>query len=385
MTAHVPRFNRRVLTVFLLVGLPILALGVGIVLAIGQVRLRDTFGQHLEQVARQTAAAVDAYVYRRILDVSLLARTPEVRREAAAGSVRPLQMAVVEQIDRAWRAAEGPPPEQAALLDNAAARYLADITSHDLIYREILLTDRYGRLVAASGPTTDYYQADEDWWQAAYDDGRRGRVSVTDVRWDESARVFAVEIAVPVQEPGGEGLAGVLKVVSDSREMLAIVGGLQLGATGEAMLLRDNGSIVFSRQPVEPNARFFATEPFLERVELMRAGDPDAGAYFRATTRGASARLVGVAASQLVRSFPNLTWYVAVTQAEDELLAPVRALGWYLLLALGLTAIAVLAFALWFSMRLAAPPVDVDMHLVEHPPVLHVGEAEEPAVERQGP
>ena len=82
-------------------------------------------------------------------------------------------------------------------------RTLTDIVAHDRIYREMILTDRQGRLIAASNPTTDYFQGDEDWWLAAFDDGRRGRVSIGDVRWDPSARAYAIEISAPVSGLGG--------------------------------------------------------------------------------------------------------------------------------------------------------------------------------------
>ena len=39
---------------------------------------------------------------------------------------------------------------------------------------------------------------------------------------------------------------------------------------------------------------------------------------------------------------------------------------------------AVLILALWFSMSLSAPPLEIDMHLVEHPPVQRIAD-EEPA------
>jgi hypothetical protein len=377
MTAHVPRLKARVLTVFLVVGLPILAVGVGIVLAIGQSRLSDSYGEHLQQVAQQTAAAVDAYVYRRLLDAALLGRVPDLRREAEAGSSRPLNMEAARTLDAEWQQnKQGPPAALASTLTNPAARFLADVVSHDTIYREILLTDRYGRLVAASNRTSNYYQGEEDWWKAAAGDGLRGRVMMSDVRWDDSARTYAIEIAAPVQQLGGEGLVGIVKVVADSREMLATVGGVQLGGTGEAVLLRDDGSILFSRRPVEPNARFFAAETLRDRVNVMRQGGPELGAHFRAQAPPDNSHwIVGLAASQLSRSYPNVSWIVAVSQSEQELLGPVRALGWYLLTVLALVAVAVLALALYFSMRLATT-VEEDLHLVEHPSVSHVGDSD---------
>ena len=182
MTAHVPHLNQRVLTVFLLVSLPALIVGTALVLRIGQGRLGDSYGRHLQDVAQQAAAGIDAYVYRRILDVSMLARTPDLRSQATAGSARPFDRAAAEAVDRAWQQGAKPPRVVEESLGNAASRYLKDLVAHDRIYREMILTDRQGRLVAASNPTTDYFQGDEDWWIAAVDDGRQGRVSIPCLR-----------------------------------------------------------------------------------------------------------------------------------------------------------------------------------------------------------
>jgi Cache domain len=379
MAAHVPHLNQRVLTVFLLISLPALVVGTALVLRIGQGRLGDSHGRHLQDVAQQAAAGIDAYVYRRILDVSLLARTPDLRAEATTGSSRPFDRAAAESVDRDWQQSGKAPGEVTAALDNAASRYLKDLVAHDRIYREMLLTDRHGRLVAASNPTTDYFQGDEDWWIAAVDDGRQGRVSTSDVRWDPSARVYAIEVSAPVPTPTDEGLAGVLKVVTDSRELLALVGNLQLGQTGGAWLLRRNGTIVFNRHTNNPNARFFATDALTTRIGALRESGPIGGTYFSARAQDGEKQIVAVAESQLGASYPSLTWLIAVSQAESELIAPVSMLGWYLLALVAFTALIVLGLALWFSVRLAAAPVDVDMHLVRHPPVSHVGElAQEP-------
>ena len=375
MSAHLPHLNKRVLAVFLVVGLPILALGIGIVLALGQARLTESYGRHLAQVAQQTASSVDAYVFRRLLDVSLIARTPDLRRDARLASARTFVPAETDALDKAWQQPGARPDALAALLQTPVSRYLADIVAHDRIYRELLLSDRHGRLVAASGPTTDYFQGDEDWFKTAIEGS--GQVMVTDVRWDESARVHAVEIAVPVPEPESDVLAGVLKVVTDSREMLAAVGGVEFGASGQAMLLRENGTIVFSRRTSDPSARFFASDDVQQTAQKLLAGGPEASNYFKASSPEGETQLIGLAASQLGRSYRHLNWIVAVTQSERESLAPVQAIGWYLLVVFGLTVAVVLLLALWFSVRLEAPAVEEDMHLVEHAPVSHVGDVDE--------
>lgn len=368
------RLNPRVLTVFLIVGLPLLALGVMVILWQGQARLTASQGEHLSQVAQQVASAVDAYVFRRTLDVSLVGRTPDLRAEAARGSAQPFSNEESARRARSW-------PD--AVWDTAASRYLADLVVHDRIYREALLTDRYGRVVAASHRADIAFVGDEDWWKSAAENGQRGGVSITDVRWDEVTRTHILEVAVPVEAPDAETLAGILKVVVDSRELLALVGGVSLGSTGDAVLLRDNGSIVFSRHTSDPNARFFARDALVARLDALRDLGPDAGTFFTSTA-GDTLRVVGLASSQLGLSYPNLGWIVAVSQAEDELLAPVRSLGWYLLLLVVLLAAMVLGVALYFSMRLAVPTDEVaPLHLVDHPVVGHVGDEEEPVAPRR--
>ena len=81
--------NTRVLTSVLLVGLPVLIVGTAIVLSIGQARLKDAQTLRLTEMAEYMAASTDAHMFRSILDGAVLARVPEIREAAAAGSARP--------------------------------------------------------------------------------------------------------------------------------------------------------------------------------------------------------------------------------------------------------------------------------------------------------
>jgi hypothetical protein len=366
------RINVRVFTGFLVVGLLLLAISSLFVLGIGQGRLRESYGASLSQVADHTAAAVDAYMFRRIIDASILARVPDVRDEAAAGTRRPFDLQATKALDLQWQQAAEVPPALKTIFSTRASSFLAEIGRDDPVYREVLVTDRYGRIVAASSKTSDYYQADEDWWRDAFGDGVHGRLTVTDVRWDESARVFAIEIAVPVAEPSSDTLAGVLKVITDIRELGAVIGGVRMGMTGDANLLREDGSFVFSLTRVEPNARYFATDLLRERLQAVQQGQTQASLSFDARAADGTVRLVGVAFSQLKASYPQLSWVVAVSQADSELFAPLRAQWASLIIVLALTALAVVLFALWFSMRLATPPPDSELHLVEHAPAARI-------------
>jgi hypothetical protein len=362
------RINYRVFTVFLAVGLVMLAAAGVVVVGAGQARLRASFGGHLADVATQTAASVDSYVYRRAIETSILAAVPDVQREAALASAVALDAAAVRQHDQQWQQ-HTIPEALAPLLRNAASTFLAETGRNDQTYRELVLADRHGRLAAASGKTTDYFQADEAWFTRAFGDGLRGRLNVGGVAWDDSAGTWALEISAPVPDPAGGQLAGVLKAVVDVREMAAAVSAMRLGDTGDAALVTDEGRIVLGALQPNVDTPFFAADLLRERMQGIARQETPPAIAFGALAPGGERRLVGVGISQLRASYPHLKWLVAVSQNESELFAPVRFQLWSLLGVLALTAIAVLGLALWFSLRLAAPPPDDELHLVRHPVV----------------
>lgn len=363
------RINYRVFTVFLGVGLFMLAAAGLVVVGAGQARLRASFGGHLADVATQTAASVDSYVYRRAIETSILATVPDVRREAALASAQVLDAAAVRQHDQQWQQQQAVPEALAPLMRNAASAFLAETGKNDQTYRELVLADRHGRLAAASGMTTDYFQGDEAWFTRAFGDGVRGRLNVGGVAWDDSAGAWALELSAPVLDAEGRQVAGVLKAVVDVREMAAAVSAMRLGDSGEAALVTDEGKVVLGALQPGVDATFFAADLLRERMQGIASQETPAAVSFGALAPEGQRRLVGIGISQLRASYPHLKWLVAVSQNEAELFAPVRFQLWSLLGVLALTAIAVLGLALWFSLRLAAPPPDEELHLVRHPVV----------------
>jgi len=368
MSRHVPHLNVRVFTVLVFISLPLMAVAAALVLGVGQAQLRDSYGRQLTQVAEHIAAGIDAYMYRRILDVGVLAKVPAIH-DVAAASVSAPDTAAIAATERQWETARVATALRLGVLDNPTAKYLREITENDRIYREIFVTDRAGRLVATSSPTTDYYQADEAWWQEAFDDGLRGRVSVGDVVWDESARGHVIEIGMPILSRADERLVGILKVVADAREMLTPASGLQLGTTGEAWLLRADGSVVYSRRVLGPKAQFGGRELLRPRLEAVKAGTLQLPVTLSAQDSDGRDHVIALAASQLGLSYAKLDWIVAMSQAEEEVFAPVRAQFWRLLGVIGLVAAVVLAVTAWFSIRLSKPVIEPGMHLSDHPAV----------------
>jgi hypothetical protein len=159
-----------------------------------------------------------------------------------------------------------------------------------------------------------------------------------------------------------------------ARVLRAVPPGGQASTSGETYLIREDGSIVFSRRGLGDKAQFFAADLFRERMKNYKAGDPQFRLDFAARDQSGRSYLIGVAPSQLGTSYPHMAWMVAVTQAEDDLFAPSRAQMWRLLAVFGLIAAFVLAIAVWLSVWLAAPPVGKDTHITEHPEVPRIEE-----------
>ena len=361
------RLNLRVLAVFAIVSIPLLAVAGLLTVGAGRSDLRESYGLQLTQIAEHIASATDAIVYRIIINASVLGGHPNLRDAASTANRVPYDEASTHEFDESWQRGGTVPDPPAGLLTNTTSRFLADLVSQDFSSSEILLTDRFGRLIAASGQTSDYFQADEDWWTGAFGDGIRGRLFVSGVGYDESAQTDAIAIAVPVTIE--DSVVGVIKVITDIRELTALVGGMRMGVTGEARLVRPNGSMVLSRAAASaPQSNFFASD-----VLRQRLGDSPPGALsqlsFSAPSTTGEMRLVGVASSQIAASYPSLDWLVAVSQAEDELFGPIDAHAQWLLLMLALAALTMIFLAILFSRQLAAPPVPDDTHLSTHPKI----------------
>lgn len=389
MAFRFPRVNVHVLTVFLIVGVPLFVIGAFIAIGTGQAQLRQTYGQQLAAQAEHTAGALDAYIYRRIIDASVIARVPDVRAAAAAGNALAFNSAGAAQLTAGWirppaavlRAEPGP--------IERASTFFKEIATADPLFREILATDSFGRVVASFTMRSAAYVADEPWWKDARGDGVHGRITAGDIVWDKRARAYSLDIAAPISASMDDTVSGVLHVIIDAREMLAMIADVQPGTAGNSFLLRPDGSLVYSRWPGRTASTFFAADLVVEKLRALRDTTQPARLYLAARGDDGTAQMVGLARSQLGLSYPNLSWLVAVSQPDSELFAPLRSTGSNLLLVLALTAVGVLGFTLWDSRRLAAQPemMEADLHLVRHPRVHRIDEdypEEEPSEQESG-
>ena len=216
---------------------------------------------------------------------------------------------------------------------------------------EMFLTDQYGGLVGATNVTSDYYQADEEWWQRAYNDGE-GDTYIGEPEYDESSGVIAVNIAVPMYDAEGEQILGIMRStfdVSELTELLTGAGGI--GQTGHVDILFKENQL---------------------HVEDERAGlapidlEPELLERLKNTTENIIAEDNGY--PSLINLIPldtdgdnafvdDLEWYLIISQAEQEAFVAVRQQQQVTII-LALVAIFIGALLASYFSRLIANPIN---------------------------
>jgi hypothetical protein len=150
---------------------------------------------------------VESFAQRRIeSDIATLrgrleqARVTDALKRANAAHAD-LQLGDIINLDDLWQGSPPGAPFIEKRLDAGCTAYIERVARAMPDMVEIFVTDRKGLVVCQSAKTTDYYQADEQWWIDAYAEGK-GRPHHGPLEFDRSANTYAVSIYVPVTEAG---------------------------------------------------------------------------------------------------------------------------------------------------------------------------------------
>lgn len=217
---------------------------------------RAVVGRASEQEARRIAEHLAWNLARDVARLEKLAAWTDVRGLARQASAAALQTGRVHDPDPGRRGlpprARPPDPALAA----AVAREFHWWQQTDPSAAEVFATDVRGRVIASSGRTPDTLQAEEDWWQQAFANGQ-GQAVLSGVSYDESAKVWAVSIAVPIVTDSAPGtqVVGILKAVLDVGRVFQDVTRAGMGGIDRALLADAQGRIVVSSFFARPLAQ----------------------------------------------------------------------------------------------------------------------------------
>ncbi|MEN9562880.1 MAG: hypothetical protein RIR73_1124, partial [Chloroflexota bacterium] len=132
----------------------------------------------------------------------------------------------IDTLDQQWRAADkannNNDPLVSEVLNSVVASELREFRDTFPENVEVFVTDKYGANVAATNRTSDYYQADEGWWQSAYNNGQ-GAIYIGQPEYDQSSNTFGLILAVPLYRHGTREVTGVMRSTLDINLILSIL------------------------------------------------------------------------------------------------------------------------------------------------------------------
>lgn len=292
------------------------------------------------------------------LDETLIAEARAKDAEYAGLSEAAIQEKILE-LDKIWTTGSGNDDivVQTLSRDPAVNRLAGQLAAYKAVFTEhieIFVTDKYGATLASTDMLSDYYQADEEWWQAAYANGV-GSVFISEPEFDESAGVTAVLLALPVHDASGE-VVGVVRSTLVIDALLAEVASISIGETGHALLANQNGRVI--ADPYGLVGGNVLPESWLTAVASLTQGQ-SAQPIRSVTNEGSGAEFVVTASTldetsitrhpQFLAALADLNWLVIVAQNADEVFAPVTSTTWLFVTALVVASL----FAVLASVALA--------------------------------
>jgi len=210
-------------------------------------------------------------------------------------------------------------------------------------YAEVFVTNKYGANVGQTGKTTDYYQADEKWWQNA----KQNEFSIDEFEFDESSGVWGIPISVIINDEEGNFI-GVIKALVPSG-IIAREAELtnKKYETTELTLLTNNGESIYKTGAF----RFLedqSSESFFEEIT------EDNG--FFVANEGNREKLFSYAHSKGFRDYVGLGWIILLSHDTSEVFAPIRKLR-NVLFVVTIFLLFVMGFLAFFTSRSISVPI----------------------------
>jgi GAF domain-containing protein/HAMP domain-containing protein len=331
-----------------------LSVGTGIFFMSRDLRrtINENAGSRLKNAADTQALAVGNLLNQQIDRLQALSANQNLQNEVRGlNAIYEDEPQVIreqlEQIDQQWQVALNNDPLIQDRLGNKLATELLAFRDYFPDHIELLITDKYGALLAATNRPSSYYQADEAWWRAAFNNGQ-GATYISQPAFDQNSGKFAFIIALPLRvHPTGE-VIGVIHSAYRLGALRKFLDSVQLKQAGYADLYLPDGR-VFSVSSVGPAA------PNPDYLDNIGANSTVDYALFNYKNNLSLVSQSPVRTENDEKAVTNLGWTLVVHQRQTVALAPIdEQFRTALILALLIMGAAALA-ALGVAQLLAGP------------------------------
>lgn len=289
--------------------------------------MTNQVGQQLQAVAESRSSLIGDLLSGQVENLQTLALDDSIQRAAEvsnlgySGNDSEILTRLLEQ-DQEWRDAVASDTRTHLMsrrLFNDEASGLEKYRTQFPDNLETFATDEKGAVIATTNITSDYYQADEEWWQAAYNNGQ-GKVYISPPEYDESADAISVLVAIPIINEKNDEVVGVLRTtLSVDKLVSAVIEVESIGETGKV-------DIIFPGEPVMQlhDGQLEEADPTIVThiEELEQFDQVSTTAFYEGENSIFVSSTVNTIAN--VPEVNQLDWKTVIHQRENEALAPVR-------------------------------------------------------------
>lgn len=323
------RIRGKLVITLVIAGVIPLVIALSIIYFVEIKQRRETIGSSFQQMSKEARENIMlrlAASVRAMRNLAVLPITVGTLRDTSVISHISPKIVTwqIEDIERQWPDLEEEDQLLRDILQNGLADTFNAFRSVESAFGEIFATDAAGRLVASTDKTTDYWQADEEWWKNAYNNGY-GQLHISEIEYDESVQAYSTGICVPVMaiEDGKERVVGIIKGVLAVSHIFESVFKINVAEGGRGVLASDSGQIILARDL--PPLQYPLPQGVRPSTSLGDSGS------FVSDIQGGSDMLVGFARIELNHAdFSFKTpWSVIVYQESDYAFAPLTRLLWY--------------------------------------------------------
>ena len=259
--------------------------------------------------------------------------------------------AILQERDEQWRN-NSDPTLQEEIRTNVASEKINTFLNNFPKYNQLLLTDRFGGLVATGGTRPErYYFGQEDWWQNAWEEKFNGQVYFQEQIDSEGASTL--QIAFTVEAPFTAVSRGVMQSIIQLNNLKSLKEAtLPEEYSGEIIIVDDLGKILYrSEQDQLENETFLE---YLPRIDVKTDEKhwkirqaPDGTEYIYSTSE--------LIAPPEYQELNNLGWTIIIQQERAQALATVDQLTTLALIATSFAMIMAILIGIWIARWLSKP------------------------------
>ena len=259
-------------------------------------------------------------IFQYVADNDVVEESAEAQSKLYTGTPEEIQQTLLER-DAIWRAADAADNNDDPLVRSVMVNELSDVlleTRNNFPnHVEIFVTDIYGANVGTTGRTSDYYQADEEWWQATWNNGEGAIFVDNSVEFDESAGALSINIGVPIRSVDGE-MVGIIRSTYQFQDLQVSVAESSFGQSGRVYIVDRDGRIQIAADTALIGTRLPTIIPILESPSSPNDGVLDRIIDEAGRTAVVSASPIASANDKYDEALNNLGWFLVVLQDEAE-------------------------------------------------------------------